>query len=201
MNDDDSQLLARLTRACGEFRGTEQQFGRLMRQQVRPLLDFSFAVAAIGPSVGTSVLPVRIIGVDAPPRLMRAMGLAARLVRSPDALSTVAARSPTVVDSKRASSRELAHPYLWSLRGARVAFDSHLDQSHGLRSYFAFAGFNTCGNDAVGPLLRSIIPLLHSALSQLQVRPELLLAPVLFTTAERAVITHLLRYKSNKEWS
>ena len=191
-----SELFDKLASSCKVFSGDEQRFQRLLRQRVRPLLDFTLAAAAIGPCVASGCPISRIVGIDTTPGLLRGLRLAGRLVAD-----RIFQRAPTLSgatifepsDPPRSGNRSCFR----FIRSQRTAFLWYVDAPNRLRSYFILAGLSVDSDQNAAVILSAIGPLLHSAL--LQVEREMLGSFLRFSRAEKEIIFHLLQYRSNKE--
>lgn len=197
LTDSEHQLFQRLRRSCSEFHGTEQRFCRLMRQQVQPLIDFTFAIAALETLAGPSFRTAIVVGIDCPPTVLRALSLADLLVRKDLMRRATTDVDPTILDATQLADIGLRAPHFLPLVRAPAALCGYVDPVGGTRSRYIFAGLAACASDRVCLLLRQIAPHVHVALARWEVRARL--EPVVFTLAEREVIAWLLRQKSNKE--
>lgn len=196
LSERDGMLVQDLARGCAEFRGAELQFRKLLRRSVRPLLDFTLAVAAMGPSLARQFYVSHIVGIDAPPSLLRAFRLAGRVIADPvfqGALRTPAPKLLRLTDFPIVSTQ----PCLRLMSASLLALSGYADLNTGVRSCFVFAGLPACCDERTLGVMRAITPLLHVALSRLDRQDGLRL--IAFTRAEREIIECLLTYKSNKE--
>ena len=195
LSEQDRMLVQNLARACTEFEGGEYQFRKLLRRRVRPLLDFTLAVAAIGPSVGPQFYVSHIVGIDTPPSFLRAFRLAGRVITDPVFQQALAACDPIVVKLNELPATDL-RPCLRLISTNRVVLCGRVDAITRVRSCFVFAGLAACCEERVVRVIHTITPFLHIAL--LRLNRERLQQSVAFTRAEREIIECLLRYESNK---
>jgi len=197
LTESECQLLQRLTKSCSEFQGREQRFCRLMRQHVRPLIDFTLAIASLETLTGSSFRTAIAVGIDCPPTVLRALSLANLLARKNPILWEATDLDATILDATELADIGSRAPHFLPLVRGPTALCGYVDSTAGSRSRYIFAGFGAGAGDKVCLLLRRIAPHVHVPLARWELRARL--EPVQLTLAEREVTTWLLRQKSNKE--
>jgi DNA-binding CsgD family transcriptional regulator len=194
---DRTEMLEKLAQACNGFDGAHRDFCRLMRQRVRPLMDFNFAVAGITAPIESNLRLTTIVGVDAPARIVRAIRLASHVVSDTAFRQLVTTSKPLLLSSLNIAASDTP-PWLRLLCVWPTVLHSYTDNIRNLRTHFLFVGIKDHADQAMTSELDSITPCLHLAMRRLS-WPESSSMPLGLTPAEQEVLWLLLHQKSNKE--
>lgn len=194
--EEEERIIKRLRELCANFRGGERDLCKIMRQTIGPLLDFRLAVMAVGPANSVVGRFDRVISVDAPTSVVRALKLAARLVRHPMILRLTNGGSPLVLDPSEYVSRKTRSIFRLMLPGRMVLYHRKNVQS-GAVTYIVLAGIAETSTPKLRETFELVAPYAEELLEKmwcmsLAETPE-------FTHAELAIVKLLRSYKTNKE--
>lgn len=187
-----NDLVARIQNGCLGFPQDEAALCRLMRREVRSLLDHSGAIVRLDSRRMQSL----IIGFDIAPRLVRALRLAAVHVDRGLLLSRMHIEGTTIIQAEHLRSLPLG-PRLRPLASGHLLLHRHADLRQHSRAVFLFTGVGGGSPEQLEHVMSAIAPCLHRAFIQVHRAPQRV--SVLLTHAEQAICRLLLEGSTNKE--
>ena len=194
--EEEERFVKRLRELCTNFRGGEKDLCKIMRQTIRPLLDFRLAVLAVGSANSISGCFDKVISIDAPTSVVRALRLSARLVRQPLFSGLMEGDGPLFLDPSEYVSRNRQSIFRLMLPG-HIVLDRRRNIQSGVVTYLALAGIAETSARKLPETFELVAPYAHGLLEKI---PRAVLAETPgFTHAELAIVRLLMSYKTNKE--
>jgi LuxR family transcriptional regulator, quorum-sensing system regulator CviR len=198
-----AELFFELAQACADCR-TEDQFQRLVRQWVRPLLPHGLLAAVLGRIDLEHLEICRFVGVDYPEEALRQLPLVINLRERPVVQRWVQTREPLVLqlpeDAQLMSERGRFEVEAFQL--GRLAIHGLVDLAAKTGSYFSFGQVPVdIDKRALLTTLALVAPLLHQALMavhQNTVEPKPSPLSIL-SPAERELLQWVAAGRSNNE--